>query len=85
MHLSDLLWFALGCGLHSCVDILTHYDDGPLLFFPFNWRYRFASPISYWDPRHYANIIAPLEHLMDLFFIGYLVAQWRRKRALQQT
>jgi hypothetical protein len=43
-----LLWFVAGCSLHSLVDILTHYDDGPLVFFPLNWTYRFHS-ISYWE------------------------------------
>lgn len=28
-----LLWFVAGCALHSFIDILTHYDDGPLVFF----------------------------------------------------
>ncbi len=38
-----LRWLALGLALHSAVDILTHHDDGPLLFFPFDWRYRFPA------------------------------------------
>jgi hypothetical protein len=36
-----LFWFALGCGFHSLVDILTHHNDGPLVFFPFDWQTRF--------------------------------------------
>jgi hypothetical protein len=27
-----LFWFAVACGFHSLVDIFTHRDDGPLLF-----------------------------------------------------
>lgn len=80
-----LIWFALACGLHSIIDILTHFDDGPVLFFPFNWSYRFSSPISYWDPNHYGYIFAPLEHLLDLGLIIYLVWHWRKRRKLAQT
>lgn len=75
-----LIWFALGAGLHSFIDILTHYDDGPVLFFPFNWTYRFSSPVSYWDPNHYGNIFAPAEHILDLALIIYLVSDWWRQR-----
>lgn len=80
-----LIWFALACGLHSAIDILTHFDDGPVLFFPFNWSYRFSSPVSYWDPNNYGNIFAPLEHLLDLGLIIYLVRDWRRRRKLAQA
>lgn len=81
----SLLWFALGCGLHSVVDIATHHNDGPLVFFPLNWDYRFPSPISYWDRRYYASIVAPLEHMLDLFFLGYLAFQWWRERAAHRS
>jgi hypothetical protein len=75
----SLVWFALGCGLHSLVDIGTHYDDGPVIFFPFNWSWRFHSPISYWDDDHYARLVAPLEHVLDAALIGYLWLGRRRK------
>ncbi len=61
-----VFWFCVGCGLHSAFDIATHYDDGPLLLFPFDFQLRFASPISYWDPRHYGRIVMRIEHLIDL-------------------
>jgi hypothetical protein len=74
-----LLWFVAGCGLHTTIDILTHYDDGPLVFFPLNWAYRFHS-ISYWDPRHGGRWFAPLELALDLFLLGYLIIPWLKKR-----
>jgi hypothetical protein len=78
-----LLWFAVGAGLHTVVDILTHHDDGPLLLFPFEWSYRFASPVSYWDPNHYGDIFAPLEMIFSGALLLYLLVtwwQWRSKR-----
>lgn len=66
-------WFAVGNAGHSFVDILTHANDGPLLLYPLNWRLRFSSPVSYWDPNHYGNIFAPLELALNIVLIGYFV------------
>lgn len=73
---AHLLSFAFGAGLHSLVDIPTHHADGPLLLFPFDWTYRFSSPISYWDPGHFGLIVLPFETVAMVLMIIY----WRRKR-----
>ena len=75
-----LLWLAVGAGLHTGIDIFTHHSDGPLVFFPFNWRYRFASPISYWEPEYYAWLVSPLEHALDLILLFYLAWLWWQQR-----
>ncbi|MCP4425706.1 MAG: hypothetical protein GY803_14515 [Chloroflexi bacterium] len=67
-----LFWFAVGCSLHTAVDIFTHADDGPVLLFPLNWHTRFHSPISYWDAAHYGRLFRVFEHLLDLLLVGYL-------------
>ncbi len=81
----SLLSLALGCGLHSFIDILTHVEDGPLLFFPLNWTVRFHGPVSYWDPAHGGRIFGPIEHLLDLMLLGYLGWQWRLARRQKQA
>lgn len=50
-----------GAGLlHLCLDFPLHHDDGRAHFWPVtNWV--FHSPLSYWDHRHGADWIAPLE------------------------
>jgi hypothetical protein len=75
-----LFWFAIGCGLHTAIDILTHYDDGPVLFFPLNWTYRFSAPVSYWDPDHGGRIFSPLEHLLVLVMLAYFAVNGLRSR-----
>lgn len=79
-----LYTFFLACALHSVVDILTHHNDGPVLFFPLDWQYRFASPVSYWDPAHYGQYFSVFESLLNLFFVGYLLwplwQQWKPSR-----
>ncbi len=75
-----LLYFALGAGLHSLIDVFTHANDGPVLFFPLNWTYRFSSPVSYWDPQHFGLYFVPLEHLFDIILIFVWVRTWRQTR-----
>jgi len=75
-----LTWFLAACLLHAALDIVTHHDDGPLLLFPFDWELRFASPISYWDHRHYASRFLLFEVALDVVLLGYLSAPWLRRR-----
>lgn len=66
------LSFVFGCMVHSVIDILTHYDDGPVLFFPFDWHTRFHSPVSYWDRAHYAEQFFWVELGINIVLLGYL-------------
>ena len=75
-----LFWFATSCMIHTLIDIPLHYDDGPLLLFPFDWETRFYSPISYWDPRRYGIPFTIVEHVLALGMLVYLVMTWRRQR-----
>ncbi len=63
---APLFWFAVAAGLHTAVDVFTHNDDGPLLFYPFDWQTRFQSSVSYWDPQRGGRVFRILEHLLDL-------------------
>ena len=75
------MFFLAACALHSFVDILTHNDDGPLLFFPFNWTCRFSSPVSYWDTDHHGSAFMIFEGLLDLVLLAMLVRFWWRDRS----
>ena len=75
-----LFWFGLGCAFHSLVDILTHHDDGPVVFYPLNWYYRFPSPVSYWDRRHYGDIFRVFENTLDAAILLYFAVVWVRQR-----
>ena len=54
----------MACLLHSFVDIVTHHDDGPVLFWPLNWHFRFPSPISYWDNAHFGRQVGIFEWIL---------------------
>lgn len=68
--LSIALWRRSGWGialtgaalLHLAFDFPLHHDDGRPHFWPIT-GWVFESPISYWDRRHGANWIAPVEAL----------------------
>ncbi len=69
------------CGaalLHLGLDFLFHNDDGRAHFWPLsNWI--FQSPVSYWDPDHYGNLVGALEVALSLLCCGIL---WRRFQRL---
>ena len=75
-----LFWFGAATTLHTAIDIPLHYDDGPLLFFPFNWNLRFYSPLSYWDPNRYGRQFTLFEHGLVLILLGYLLWGWWKQR-----
>ena len=71
-----IFWLALGAMIHTLADIPLHTDDGPLLFWPLNWSYRFESPVSYWDPDHHGRTWAIFETWLNVALIAWLVGGW---------
>ncbi|HXU44424.1 MAG TPA: metal-dependent hydrolase [Thermoanaerobaculia bacterium] len=72
-------WTALfaSMALHVPEDFFLHHEDGHRHFFPFS-DWRFASPVSYWDPAYHGTLIGGLEALMVIFGSLFL---WRRYEA----
>ena len=65
---------------HSLADLPLHHDDGHRHFWPFS-DFRFASPVSYWDPSHHGNSVLTIEAFLVIavpasFFL------WRRDAGL---
>lgn len=78
-------WFFAGCMLHTVLDIPTHVDDGPLLFFPFDWSTRFQSPVSYWDSRHFGREFGVFELLLNGVLLIYLFGPALARRMRSAT
>lgn len=78
-----LFWFLQACLLHTSVDIFTHVDDGPLIFFPFDWQMRFQSAVSYWDDRYHAQTFQVFEQSSNLLFLLYLGVPWVYRKLKQ--
>ena len=68
-----LLLFA-SMALHGVADLALHHDDGHRHFWPVS-DWRFVSPVSYWDPKHFGRWVMPVELLAA---IGALIWAWRR-------
>ncbi len=62
--------------LHCAFDLPLHNEDAHRHFYPFS-DWRFASPVSYWDPRRYGTLVAPLE--LACLAVGAVIL-WRRHR-----
>jgi hypothetical protein len=63
--------------LHAACDLPLHHDDGHRHFLPFS-SWRFASPLSYWDPRHHGALTAAGEAAIVM---AASVVLWRRYRS----
>ena len=75
-----MFWLAARMIFHTIIDIFTHHSDGPLFLFPLNWSYRFASPISYWEPAYHGQLFMLAEYLLDAFILGYWGWQWQQRK-----
>jgi len=71
---SALMVFGLAALLHCIADLPLHVDDGHAHFWPFS-QFIFASPVSYWDPKHYGLVWQPIEFLIAAVAT---VVLWRR-------
>lgn len=72
-----LFAFSASALLHSLIDFLTHRDDAHMHFWPLSdWRFR--SPVSYWDARHFGNWFGLFEAALG---IGLILVLFRRYRS----
>ena len=66
------------CLAHVLLDFPVHADDAHIHFWPLT-EARFYSPISYWDRRHFGDIVGALEAVAGLLIAFVL---WRRFTSL---
>jgi len=72
-----LVAFIAAVLLHLAFDFALHNDDARIQFWPIS-DWKFYSPLSYWDPRYYANIVSPVETVLTLILAGVLYMRFRR-------
>lgn len=66
--------------IHCLLDFWVHREDSHRHFYPFS-DYRFISPVSYWDPTHYGDIVSVLE--VVFFVIGFVFLWGAGRNAMQ--
>ena len=64
--------------LHCLEDLPLHANDGHRHFWPLS-QFRFESPVSYWDPSYYGNIVGPLELGLMLLASFYVFRRVRSR------
>lgn len=74
-----LFWLAASMLFHTLLDIAVHHSDGPLFLFPLSWTYRFASPISYWEPERYGRFVTAFELGLNGLLLAYFARLWWRR------
>lgn len=72
-----ILAFAGAALAHVAVDFVTHGDDARRQLWPLSDQV-FRSPISYWDPAQYGEIVAPIEAGIAIALTALLL--WRLER-----
>lgn len=66
--------YALSTFLHIACDLPVHHDDAHMHLWPLS-RWRFISPVSYWDPSYHGALMSKIELAIVLVMIVLL---WRR-------
>lgn len=75
-----LKWLSFSLLLHAVTDFPLHHDDAHRQLFPLS-DYRFASPVSYWDPRHHAAWGGVVELAVTALAVAVLVRRHEDSRA----
>jgi len=63
--------------VHALCDLALHHHDAHRHLFPFS-DWRFLSPVSYWDPRHYGGIASAIETVLVVAGSVWLLRSYKR-------
>jgi hypothetical protein len=70
-----LLAFSAAALLHAAIDFCVHREDAHMHFWPLT-RWKFMSPVSYYDPAHYGRWVSAFEAIMGLALMAILFARF---------
>jgi hypothetical protein len=71
IRLRWLILFSVSCLLHFLFDFLLHSEDAYQHFWPLS-SWQFFSPISYWDPNYFGQIVGLIEILLGSIILIFL-------------
>jgi hypothetical protein len=72
------LIFAASALLHSIIDFLVHREDAHMSLWPVT-RWKFISPVSYWDDRHYGQYFGIFETLLGIAMCILLLTRYQNR------
>ncbi len=64
--------------LHSIIDFLCHREDAHMSLWPAT-RWKFISPVSYWDGAHYGHVFALFEATLGLALAVVIFRRFRNR------
>ena len=64
--------------LHTCVDFLVHREDAHMSFWPLS-RYKFMSPVSYYDSAHYGGPFSLFEAALGVLMVVVLIRRFQNR------
>jgi hypothetical protein len=70
--------FAGSALLHTAIDFLCHREDAHMSLWPMT-RWKFMSPVSYYDPAHYGLWFSAFEMLLGLVLMFILFRQFQSR------
>ncbi len=68
--------FAGSALLHTAIDFICHREDAHMSFWPIS-RWKFISPVSYYDPDHFGSWFSLGEALIGLYMAVVLFRQFQ--------
>lgn len=82
----SLTIFLLGSLSHSIIDVFTHVNDGPLIFWPLDWQFKFTSFISHWNFNHYGIVVMFIEATIILAaLLLFFVERYLKRKGIWAT
>ncbi len=73
-----LLFFALAALIHMASDFPVHAEDAHKHFWPIS-DWRFYSPFSYWDIRHFGRNVGLVETLLGIGLVTLLLRRFTKR------
>jgi membrane-bound metal-dependent hydrolase YbcI (DUF457 family) len=70
--------FAGSALLHTAIDFICHREDAHMSFWPVT-RWKFMSPVSYYDPAHYGMWFSLFEATLGLILAAILFRQFKSR------
>ncbi len=75
---SLVMVFAGSALLHSAIDFLLHREDAHMSFWPLS-RWKFVSPVSYWDRAYYGQYASLFEAALGLLLAALLIRRFANR------
>ncbi len=77
---SMLALYSASALLHACIDFLVHREDAHMSFWPLS-RYKFMSPVSYYDRDHFGRPFSLIEAALGILMVIVLMRRFKNKWA----